>query len=508
MKIKELLQNSLAIYIGLTFTVVSYWNLLHVKFWMLDDHKIVYWNSISEQNLLLKWKIWLNDTNFFRHGENLRFFPSYDFIKVIQTELFGDRPAHWFIFNIIAIISIYLLATYFILELAKRLEVGHSPLLYWFASLLSLGLVSNPTTASIYSRLGTSESLALPLMILSLLIFAKMVNKSINIINVVNFSIATMILSGVKEIYLVGGLIGLVVNLFYYRKTRRNLLLVLAVLQVVWIMYVLTGFLGPLLRADSDLYGNSVSIYDTLMKSLQSLVDIHCLIICVQTLLIFTLLRYSNLKSNLLIKNLTITNTVFFLCNLLYFRGMIMDRYLTNFIFIIWLNCSILILMFLSSSSKTPRTSSLKYAISFILVTFLVNSFPSVTTTINNQQRATSSFALGIDEIVQSPISTIGGGVIFVVQSGWDYESVLSVSRFIKSRNSGIKFYTLLRTNEKNSLTNILEVISKTGSEEWKVLPISKIDGKSRYLCVYSQSKLILDSPTLCSVEKIIEWLP
>jgi hypothetical protein len=157
-------------------------------------------------------------------------------------------------------------------------------------------------------------------------------------------------------------------------------------------------------------------------------------------------------------------------------------------------------------SLQARRTLAfLALALSIPLTSFLTNE---ANLRIQKQVVATQSFQVGLDVIERAYFrQNSNANLIFVAQQSWDYESIVSVSRYLHARIPDSKVFLRSSLESNDPSASLFSEISDSGSAEWQIEPLSSEVFGAKDICIYSQEKRknLADD---CDLSVVIRWLP
>jgi hypothetical protein len=485
---------------------IAYQKILEGKFWMLDDHVMINayeetktYGFIAKMEALLR----LNSVSYLPDDGRLN--PTLSLFYASRVLVFGIEPSLYFALNFVILIitSIALLTFLFSIRSVfstKKIEFfGRIGI-----AIFTLSLFSIPTIISNYVNLGTSELIG-PLFLfvaLSTLVQRLFLDKK-TLFNGSLLVLSTFLLVGVKENYAIIMfliLISIVLGAFEYFKQDLKVFSLLILITTFFVSQIL--FVSQ--SEGQDVYGKDSS----LLFSLLSVSKIHmskygiAIIIAALLFAICMKLTYKVLDSRS--RTLALWPFLIFLSDWLVYRGDIRDRYATNVIVSLLLAAFIIFLLM----QVIVKEENMSFIVAIVLcLAVILHQLPISVTVVDRKILATESFEKGLGQIFSLSEKEPSSPVAFVVQSDWDYESIISVGTFLKSR--GLQNPLIIELSEDFPVNSVNDQIF----EEWSNLGIPglyKPRGKEvrEYItCIYSQndpSKKV----NVCRDVTVIKWLP
>jgi hypothetical protein len=267
-------------------------------------------------------------------------------------------------------------------------------------------------------------------------------------------------------------------------------------------MIILIGVVPGILRGGQNVYGRSVSTGE-LIDSIAIMLENKTTVLILVISLICTVIQFVQNKN---ISSITVaaTPSVFLLVDQVFYQAVILDHYLTNkVVATVWL-CAVVIKMLNDGHVSSAYVTLIVPAV-LLIATFY--TFQSGYDRVQLHKGATISFANGLDEVVKS--KTDYSQVAFVVQSGWDYESIFSTIKQLRGRGDVRPYFLLI--SKKYGLSDdpnlsVFKDWSTNGLTADLYSPISNLNLKQEIICYYSESAQILDE--LCANNVVIRWLP
>jgi hypothetical protein len=194
----------------------------------------------------------------------------------------------------------------------------------------------------------------------------------------------------------------------------------------------------------------------------------------------------------------------FLLFDQIFYQGIIVDHYLTNKVVATVWACVVVIEMLNDTSFSRKHLS---FAVVLILAVASLPLFQNGYNRIQSHMKATISFANGLDEVVKSKNNY--SQVAFIVQSGWDYESIFSTLKQLRGRGDVRPYFLLI--SKKYELSDDPSVAifidwSKNGLPGDLYSPISHLNANEQIICYYSEYAPILVEQ--CDDNVVLKWLP
>ena len=268
------------------------------------------------------------------------------------------------------------------------------------------------------------------------------------------------------------------------------------------------GILPPLIRAGKDSYGQSFDNGTILRGFISGMSESFSLVTIVFTICSVLLSTRISRDSRILVSAFALANLAFLLNDLIIYRGNLQGHYLANSLVSAWLSAVLFSLALLASlkSLQIRRVfAAFALALSITLTSTLTNEANLV---IQKQVVATQSFQSGLDEIERAYFEhNSNANLIFVAQQSWDYESIVSVSRYLHARIPDSKIFLRSLLEPSDPAKSLFSEISYSGSTEWQIEPLSSEDFDAKDICIYSQEKIV-NLANDCDLSVVIRWLP
>lgn len=218
----------------------------------VDDHEII--QFLGNDQVLHVNEIWseISRTEILQFGKSSRFRPSYYFIRILETVVWGDQVWLWYLFRIM---SFGYFASIFFWLLSKFISKFES-------FLFSIFLMSFQFWIDIISRLGPAEFygfLGMAIFCHGYILIRKNINSTIPIyVMIVGLASAT----GTKENFIffplfIFGILYLTDKSQAYCRKRLFYILLISIFTSSIIFF---GFIPSIIGSGKDIYQNSVSI--------------------------------------------------------------------------------------------------------------------------------------------------------------------------------------------------------------------------------------------------------
>ena len=254
----------------------------------------------------------------------------------------------------------------------------------------------------------------------------------------------------------------------------------------------------------TDVYGKQTGLLFTVMATFKFFSSKFGITITVIFALTSILI---NLKRNQLTRYTKALISLPYLISLsdwMFYRGDIRDRYATNTIVSLFLATYILFILVMLANRKRQ---GLPVVILIACLMVIISELPSGVSVVERKIQATDRFERGLETIKYTSSNDKSLPVVFIAQSDWDYESIISVAIFMKSKGLENSLVLELSREFPEDSKNIS--IFKAWSEEGVAGLYAPKNAKDIEFvtCVYSQS-----SPEKrlknCRNTVVLKWLP
>jgi hypothetical protein len=199
------------------------------------------------------------------------------------------------------------------------------------------------------------------------------------------------------------------------------------------------------------------------------------------------------------------------LSDFIFYRGVISDHYFQNFIIALVVSLSITSFLIIHAIrklfvSKTFESELLILIFLAILVVAIVPAQKKGINRIASHVSATQSYQNGLKEVISAQRQ---GQIVFVAQSAWDYETIISLGRYVleKEPNATAFLYTDVENLDVDQGWSTIRQWSIEGIDESIFLPLPPGFSDQKYGCIFSQS-IQVELPNFCNSSIVIRWLP
>ena len=489
-----------------TFLYVAYHKILDGQFWMLDDHVMVKafeqtksLNFIPRIDTLLE----LCSVNYFPDDGRLN--PTLSLFYAIRVFFFGTNASLYFVVNFLILVltntALYnLLVSIRMSFLQSKIQTIERLTLVVFSTCL----FSIPQFVSNYATLGTSELIG-PLflfIVLDLMIKRTIFNQR-TIVNGILLMVGTFLLAGIKENYAIALLV-MQISIFFLGRGQSKLDIKLEIFLISITLFFVIQIFYVSQSLGTDVYGKQTGLLFTVMATFKFFSSKFGITITVIFALTSILI---NLKRNQLTRYTKALISLPYLISLsdwMVYRGDIRDRYATNTIVSLFLATYILFILVMLANRKRQ---GLPVVILIACLMVIISELPSGVSVVERKIQATDRFERGLETIKYTSSNDKSLPVVFIAQSDWDYESIISVAIFMKSKGLENSLVLELSREFPEDSKNIS--IFKAWSEEGVAGLYAPKNAKDIEFvtCVYSQS-----SPEKrlknCRNTVVLKWLP
>lgn len=459
------------------------------KFWLIDDHELFYF--LDSESSPKKWsdffRILLDQTEVGLFGVSNRYRPSYYSIRLLEVFLWKDQPILWYLLRFV-ILSSFVHS----IVLIYRLFLPTAVALAWTITTFCF-----PFWADVFSRLGPGETyvaLGFVILIFSTIDWNHKIFSGLwaTIFQV----IALLVMIGSKENMILMAAIPFLIN---YSSNGRTFKFKyyhgLYILPIIYSLLIVVSILTALSENPLDVNGNSARLLDRLLMIGQLLANrifvISSILISLVTILIL-------LKRRKMLHIKTLSAVLIFLwflyfnitLNLFYYNGDLPQGNRYDFPCGLFFPILFVLSVYLIYREVCFQFSDINFY-SFNLMLLLFASFGFSSFQINELQNVARKNAKRT-QILQNSITSmrIEGedtlGIIYA-RDFTEFEPTDSLLRYLKYYDrkmeimidvEDVKYYTVFQ----NNLMGYLRNLSKSGSDEKKLLPfdLKKMSLKSK----------------------------
>lgn len=475
-------QNWIILLFSIVFSLFLLGGNLKARWSILDDHEIV--GMLGSDQKILLWEIPKNifQTEVSHWGESVRYRPSYYFLRVTESFLWGGNPQLWYEVRIL-----FLAIFFFVLIKLITKEIS---LLVGFA--FAIFVMTFSYWSDIWIKLGPSEIYSVLGVSIYTYSFYKIVKansiKVSPIIAWVGICVGGLIATGSKENFVIFALPSLFLVVDYLIKKEINLKFVFPILHVLYSIFIAVGIFIAIKKTGHDVYMNEITFgnrWSLLVSGFTKTISDFKILGIFQIAII--LYFWQNRKVHLRELYQHFKKTIYFLIflfiiyllQIIYYGGPLSPSTRYNFPGILakqifWLTWLSLLLYFVKVIKKKTITKVYLGIITSLSILIIINSFNkgfgNLSVSVNNNVLSTRAFTSSLDSL--SKVTTIYPNLPVILRSRmlWDYEAVFSLARYITFLNIKNQIYLdyedeniALRVGLEKYLSESLSVISKTG---------------------------------------------
>lgn len=477
--------------------------ILVSEFWLLDDHLLIQIMD-SEQDsftgkLLLGAKILGWDGGFFA----ARATPVANLYYVLRAIIFDDNAKMFFILSLI----LGILCAYFlhktVINLYKYFLIEIKIIHHLYVSLLILFLFTRKPILEIFIRLGTPEQLSISVGAITLFIFSKIMLGNSNILLLIILSINMFIITGTYEKYF-----WYPAFLYYalFKSSRisfsKRALRFSALFASLMPLFVMSRVFPFIIFNKEQAYRNSgdPSLIINGIKWL--LTNNYSTLLLLLIIIQFYLLRRVIADKHVYL--LLLFPFLILFVDAIYYGGNLVNYYLADVAIVAFWSASLIPLITHEVSYKTYDVTLFVTA-TFVAVILFPNWIMQSSNYVKSHVNATKSFQNGVNQIVSLWKTEQHSSILFLAQTNWDYESAISLGKFLNHRIDGEFSYFVypLQTKEK---TDLMISMSSQGNRYGNIKPFSKFQTDKKSICVFSINKPIT-IPRVCAQVVSLQWL-
>ncbi|PJZ58176.1 hypothetical protein [Leptospira barantonii] len=488
-----------ALTVSLIVSVYCFGPNLKAKFWLIDDHEVVYFLKSKTQgsNLFDFFNILLTQTEVGNFGESPRYRISYYFLRILESLVFKENSFLWYF-------TLFCISTFFVFSmlhfLFKHFSVAVSILFTFF-------VFSFRYWSDIFSRLGAGETyavLGVALILLGLAYYRYKEENADWIFVIVSFGVA--ICCGSKENFLPLFLLPLsLLILEWKRKTFfRSIVLILPILLSIFTVISLYLFFK---KNQVDIYGNSTRISDRVLALFGKLNGdfVIGLLILAGFVAVLSILESFKTKKFKITKAILLPIVLFgiLLLNIVFYNGNWPTNSRYDFPGIITYQVGLLVLIVLALEILLRYFEiDLKHRaiVTNIALIFFLSSLVSAKgiTDLQRDARANMKRTQAFSSFLTNLISdSTDKTIVLYVHQAFDFEPADSMTRYLnyyEDKNERMILVSPAKAESdfKNGLLDYLRKISKEGSEERKILPYNpkSLAGRSCLILYFPPASL------------------
>jgi hypothetical protein len=278
----------------------------------------------------------------------------------------------------------------------------------------------------------------------------------------------------------------------------------IATLLVIW------GFLPGIFLNKTDAYGQSTEftrILEVIPEFFAFPLAQAALILSTLSILLLQKIGL-NFRPNIV---LILYPSLWMASDFIFYRGVISGHYFQNFIVAASISLLTAIYLAISYIRKLAQTYTFHPEVVIVLLlTVLAGAVvPSQRDAINmigSHVKATQNFQSGIRAVITAERED---QIVFIAQTSWDYENIISVSRYLMENDPSTKanLYADVNNSDSGSGWAAIKQWSRDGIAESIFLSSPTEFSEQKYVCIFSQNMQI-DLPTFCKRSITIKWLP
>ncbi len=478
---------------------------------IIDDHEIMYFLGPDGKMSFGEIFPMLTHTEIGQFGTYPRFRPSYYFLRLLESTLWGAHPLYWHAFRIV--ILAFAISLFWLLML---------PSLGWLGSgLLCAYALTFSYWADVIGRLGPGETYAvagLPIYIWGMVNALQRERISQKKKYLASFAIflGGIICIGSKENFLL-----LVFPSFYlaYKALRikEPVLFFSALGTLLFASYVGTSVLIAVTRRGTDIYANSVSPMLRIGKILSTLVSgqnpipiliLIGIIIILSTISLNRNLSWEKRKPVLWAQFWLAVFCLIYLSQLFFYDGFWPTDYRYDFPGLLYIPATIYVLFWLSEKMVSEWKNNISMPalktslILALMLVILMKGYDPIIQQLDANIKATNEFTHGVENITS--LLREHKDYALVIESGSvaDYEPILSYDRFLRAYGVNNKFFLrlhgdsleTLNPGQQKELTSSLVELSEKGNSNYLPSDQLKTPGdKCFFLSVCNSDYLPLD---------------
>jgi len=488
-----------------TALTLLYQPIYNSKFWLLDDHHIV--DQLHQEKSGLIHGIWygLHAGNLFDWGHGPRFTPTLDLFFAFRAAIFGGHTILYFLFSIVLLnLTAQYLFSYAV-QLFKLFDIE-------FTFEKQIGAIAaialfflNSSSTEVYGRLGTSELIGT--FFLSV-ILAKTTTGHVYGFTRKLCSIITLnclLLIGTKEDYLW-------VFIYIYFITAKSKIedqksrVIMLMVTFFYSVFIIAGFGPYLIQNRKNVYGAAIGA-NSLKSGIASIFH-NKLVITIIILMIINLIpRFGKINFRAVLPVVTPVFLIF-LTDIFYYGGNLVNYYRTNMNLIL----SILLISLIIGISVIVKNYLKSSRIVLVaLLLFLVPLFSEqillASKAIHARVVATNNFHAGLTKIIYAlnHNQKESKDFVFLGQSNWDYETIISLSEYLDYYQAKGKRYIEI-IGPRDSSTSAIVPMSEQGIQSKNYDPISTRNSSHLSVCVFSENEP-KSIPNICADIIQLKWL-
>ncbi len=510
----------MAFFVSATGFFVLYGRMLASKFGIIDDHEFFYYMGTNDRTKIKDILPTLFEkTEIGSWGSHARFRPSYHFVRVFETAIFGNNPFFFYLLQLI----LFLIFLYTALRLINTTLPMRSNLPVHYLLLTSMGLllVAAPALQDILTRLGTAEIYLLAVLPSILILTIKGILERINNQSFFLLHFLIILAVGFKENAVI---LVLLSPLVFWRQARFNntnpFKITLHVFTLLWSFFC---FLGPAIAIHKngglDYYGEKRTLGGS-VQNLFTMTSDKALILSVITIGALAFLSKYKRCEKKVISSEALILFAMLICirsfeSIVYGSsiGYEFNRYsilkqITNLMMIF------IVIGTLINSLLLFRVFNVHLRQIFVFSLFLVfaltnskviGSVPTITPKVDKSIEFTNEFHTTLTKLIAAHKGE--KSIILFLSNPYHIEPMYSLQRYFQVLLSENRTYLETRfiTNEdafENTLISEMELTALIGNEELDIAPLRNLIPSENQICVMFDERV---SDVRCKVKYLIQ---
>jgi len=501
----------LTLLFSLTLAVGIFGKSLWTNWNIIDDHEIMYFLGPDGKLPFSEIFSMLAKTEIGQFGTYPRFRPSYYFLRLLETSLWGAHPIYWHAFRILIIA--FALGLFWLMMSSS---IG------WLSSgLICAYALTFPYWSDVIGKLGPGETYAvagLPIYIWGVInaLQKEIPDKKREYLAGIAIFFGGIICIGSKENFLL--LIFPSMYLVYESlRTKKTAILFSALGTLLFSLYVGSSIVLAVSRSGTDIYSNPVSPMVRIGKTLGILVSGQNPIpisILIGIAIIFCAislnhnLPWEKQRTALWSQFWLAVFCLVYLSQLFFYDGFWPTDYRYDFPGLLYIPASIYVLIWSGKkiiseeNNKVPGLTLQTAIIPALILVTMIKGYNPITQNIDANIKMTNEFTYGIETI--TAVLRSHPDYALVIESGntGDYEPILSYDRFL--REYGVTNEFFLRVHgysiessdsglQKELASSLTELSQKGNNFSTSLSPFTHSGNKCSFLSVCNSDYLPLD---------------
>lgn len=460
------------------FSLFIYKDNFKAQWSMIDDHETAYFLGSDKKIEPLEIPNILSKTEIGHFGQSTRYRPSYYFLRVIETTLWGNRPQLWYVFRYFILVSfvfgsLYIISNYFGTGGALIFTLYVMTAKYW---------------TDIWTRLGPAEIyVVLGITLISVGIYKLSKSKTPLKIHVpwIMYFIGCMLATGSKENMVILILPSLYLLISQLKNRKFNWRGILLAIHIIYCLVISIEIFISIGGSGQNVYADPISVLKILEILRLSFTNRYSIPIFIFAILALVFLLYAfkichqtqEIKDFLKNKKITITVAGYFL--LVYFSQFIfyLGKWPTNVRYdypgilalqIFWLTVLYLILAFIGQTTKLTFTTKniliLVFNICFfgyLTILTISTGFKPLTDSVRANRTQTNAFTNEMLKLSETAKKNSEAAIIFKSNGPWDYEQIFSLERYLRFENVSNEVFLDYIDENLNKESGLYKQLSK-----------------------------------------------